>query len=64
MKIENTVKIMKEIHSDRAIIVKVGQFTTAMEKMLLCFHINMYQKNKIKRITKKAIISLAMTQII
>ena len=26
MKIENTVKIMKEIHSDRAIIVKVGQF--------------------------------------
>ena len=25
MKIENTVKIMKEIHSDRAIIVKVGQ---------------------------------------
>ena len=46
MKIENTVKIMKEIHSDRAIIVKVGQFTTAMEKMLLCFHINMYQKIK------------------
>ena len=26
MKIENTVKIMKEIHSDRAIIVEVGQF--------------------------------------
>ncbi len=26
MKIENTVKIMKEIHSDRIIMVKVGQF--------------------------------------
>lgn len=26
MKIENTVKIIKEIHSDRLIIVKAGQF--------------------------------------
>ena len=64
MKIENTVKIMKEIHSDRAIIVKVGQFYYCYGKDAIVLSYKYVSKNKIKRITKKAIISLAMTKII